>query len=56
MDEFKNHIPSKIRTPLDEHGTTKLHKAGMLADSYELTHNKSGSGAQSSRWTGEALR
>ena len=24
----------------------------MLADSYELTHRKSGSGAQSNRWTG----
>ena len=25
--------------------------SGMLADSYELTHRRSGSGAQSSRWT-----
>ena len=51
LEEFKNHIPSEIRTHLDEQGTTELHKAGMLADSYELTHRKSGSGAQSSRWT-----
>ena len=51
LEEFKNHIPSEIRTHLDEQGTTELHKAGMLADSYELTHRRSGSGAQSSRWT-----
>ena len=50
LEEFKNHIPSEIRTHLDEQGTTELHKAGMFADSYELTHRKSGSGAQSSRW------
>ena len=31
LEEFKNHIPSEIRTHLDEQGTTELHKAGMLA-------------------------
>ena len=52
LEEFKNHIPCEIRTRLDEQGTTELHKAGMVADSYELTHRKSGSGAQSNRWMG----
>ena len=52
LEEFKNHIPSEIRTHLDEQGITELHTAGMLADSYELTHRKSGSGAQSNRWMG----
>ena len=56
LEEFKNHIPSEIRTHLDEQGTTELHKAGMLADSYELTHRRSGSGAQSSRLDGRAPR
>ena len=56
LEEFKNHIPSEIRTHLDEQGTTELHKAGMLADSYELTHRRSGSGAQSSRWDRRAPR
>ena len=50
--EFNNHIPSEIRTHLDEQGTTELYKAGMLADSHELMHKKSGFGVQSSRWTG----
>ena len=51
-EEFKNHIPSEIRVHLDEQGTTELHKAGRLADSYELTHRKSEPGAQSNRWKG----
>ena len=52
LEEFKNHVPSEIRTHLGEQGTTELHQAGMLADSYKLTHRKSGSGAQPNRWMG----
>lgn len=39
---------------LDEQKVTELHNAGIFADDFELTHKKSGQGAQSySKWSGK---
>ena len=51
LEEFKNNIPAEIRTHLDEQSVTELHAAAMMADSYELTHRKSGSGVQPNKWS-----
>ena len=49
LEEFKNHVPVDVRIYLDEHKVTKLRDAGVMADSYELAHGKSDSGARLSR-------
>ncbi|MDJ0933722.1 RNase H-like domain-containing protein [Breoghania sp.] len=49
LEEFKSHVPVEVRIHLDEQKVTKLRDAGVMADSYELAHRKSGSGAHSSR-------
>ena len=49
LEEFKNHVPVDVRIHLDEHKVTKLRDAGVMADSYELAHRKSDSGARLSR-------
>ena len=51
LKEFKNNIPSEIRTHLEEQRVTELCAAGMMADSYELTHKKSSSNSNSSWWS-----
>ena len=38
MEEFKNSVPLGIKTHLEEHQITKLKKAAVVADDYELTH------------------
>ena len=41
MEEFKNSVPLSIKTHLEEHQITKLKKAAVVADDYELTHKMS---------------
>ncbi len=41
MEEFKNSVPLSIKTHLEEHKITKLKKAAVVADDYELTHKMS---------------
>ena len=40
MEEFKNSVPLII-THLEEHTVTKLKKAEVIADDYELTNETS---------------
>ena len=41
MEEFKNSVPPNIKIHLEEHRITKLNKAAIAADDYELTHKMS---------------
>ena len=41
MEEFKNCVPSKVRTYLDEKKADTLSQAAKLADDYVLTHKNS---------------
>ena len=54
MEEFKNSVPSEIKTHLHEQKVTELHKAGVSVDDYELTYRKfvASAGTQSHKWSG----
>ena len=41
MEEFKNCLPSDIRTYLDEQKVDNLHEAAVYAEDYSLTHTTS---------------
>ena len=42
MEEFKNCLPSEIKTYLDEQKVDSLHQAAVRADDYALTHKSFG--------------
>ena len=42
MEEFKNCLPSEIKTHLDEQNIDSLHQAAVRANDYALTHKSFG--------------
>ena len=40
LEEFKNCLPSEVKTYLDEHKVESLQRGATLADDYTLTHIK----------------
>ena len=40
LEEFKNYLPSEVKTYLDEHKVESLQQAATPADGYTLTHKR----------------
>ena len=38
MEEFENCIPIDVRTHISDRGEKDVHKAAVLADDFEVTH------------------